>query len=124
MNGAAGQVGPVYLHPGSQARSLGAALARLGFTVEVLTARAHQVHPCVVVTSGPARFVDGTEYLYAAPDDESGIWWFWRVSSRDPLVFEQVAPLSEVSAAADHLIRTRSRVLVGTQSHEPEQTGA
>ena len=123
MSGAAQQVGPVYLNPATQAQSLGAALARLGFTVEVLTARAHQNHPCVVVTSGPARFVDGTEHLYAAPDDRDGSWWFWRVSSRDPLDFEQVAPLSEVSAAADHLTRTRSRVLVGSQPWR-ERAGA
>jgi hypothetical protein len=100
-----GQVRPVYLHPGSQAQALGAALGRLGFTAEVLTWGAHLQHPCVVVDSGPGRAVAVTEYVYAAPD-EAGLWWFWLSCSRlDPVDLEPVAPISDVSATADHLAR-------------------
>jgi hypothetical protein len=65
-----------------------------------------------VVDTGPARVVAATEYVYAAPD-ESGQWWFWVSSSlEDPVDLEPVAPVSDVSATADHLARalTRARV--------------
>lgn len=104
-----GQVRPVYLHPGSQATALGAALTRLGFTAEVLKARDHRLHPCVVVGSGPARTVDKTAYVYAAPD-EAGRWWFWRSAPDDPVSIEPVAPISDISVTADHIARALTRV--------------
>jgi hypothetical protein len=101
-----GQVRPVYLHPGNQAEALGEALAKLGFTTEVLKTGGHQQHPCVVVGSGPGRVVRATEYVYAGPD-EGGQWWFWVSSSlEDPVDLEPVAPVSDVSVTADHLART------------------
>ena len=106
-----GAVRPVYLNPGVQAQALGAALARLGFTVEVLKWRAHQRHPCVVVGSGPGRIVRATGYVYAAPDGD-GQWWFWQSSClADPVGLERIAPLSDVSVTAD----TVARALTGTR---------
>jgi hypothetical protein len=100
-----GQIRPVYLHPGNQAEALAAALNQLGFTAEVLRQRGHQQHPCIVVDSGPARIVRATEYVYAGPD-EAGQWWFWVSSSQqDPVDLEPIAPISDVSATADHLAR-------------------
>jgi hypothetical protein len=95
---------PVYLNPGTQAMALGTELARLGFTTEVLTGQGHQRHPCVVVDSGPARIVTGTGYVYAAPDQD-GCWWFWSPSPADPIAMEAIAPLSDVSVAADTVAR-------------------
>jgi hypothetical protein len=107
-----GQVRPVYLHPGSQARALGEALNALGFAAEVLKYGGHEQHPCVVVAGGPQRIVAATEYVYAAPD-EAGQWWFWVSSSlEDPVDLEPVTPISDVSAAADHLARTLTRARV------------
>jgi len=100
------QVRPVCLHPGDQALALGEALARLGFTTEVLKSGGHQQHPCVVVTSGPARVMRAAEYVYAGPD-QAGQWLFWlSCSQQDPLDLEPVAPISDVSVTADHLART------------------
>jgi hypothetical protein len=107
-----GLVRPVYLHPGTQAEALGEALGRLGFTAEVLRSGAHQQHPCIVVDSGPARIMRAAEYVYAGPD-EAGQWWFWvSCSQQDPVDLEPVAPISDVSATADHIARalTRARV--------------
>lgn len=107
-----GQVRPVYLHPGNQAEALGDALAKLGFTTEVLKTRAHQQHPCVVVDSGPEQTMQATEYVYTGPD-EAGQWWFWLSSSlEDPVDLEPVAPISDVSATADHIARTLTRARV------------
>jgi hypothetical protein len=105
-------VRPVYLHPGSQAEALRAALSRLGFTAELLKRGGHQQHPCIVVDSGPGRTVRAAEYVYAGPD-EAGQWWFWiSVSLEDPVDLEPVAPISDVSATADRIARalTRARV--------------
>jgi hypothetical protein len=100
-----GPVGPVYLHPGSQAKALAAALCRLGFIAGVLKSHEHRMHPCVAVDSGPARTVKAVCYVYAAPDEESQ-WWFWASSVMgDPIALEAVAPLSEVSVAADAVAR-------------------
>jgi hypothetical protein len=109
-----GQVRPVYLHPGTQAGALGAALRRLGFTVTVLTARDHQLHPCVVVGGGPGRAVRERAYLYAAPG-EDGRWWFWRSVPGDPLATVRVAPISDVSVTADRVARevTSARIIQG-----------
>jgi hypothetical protein len=107
-----GQVRPVYLHPVNQAEALCAALNALGFTAELLKQGGHQQHPCIVIGSGPARIAHATEYVYAGPDQASQ-WWFWVSSSRDdPVDLEPVAPISDVSATADHLARalTRARV--------------
>jgi len=110
-----GTVRPVYLNPGTQAGALGAALARLGFTTEVLKARAHRMHPCVVVSSGLTRLLQQPEYVYAAPDDD-GDWWFWWPSPDDFMVLEPIARLSEVSVTADRIARTRTRASVGRQA--------
>lgn len=109
-----GQVRPVYLHPGTQAGALGAALRRLGFTATVLTARDHQRHPCVVVGAGPGRAVKETAYVYAAPDQD-GRWWFWRSVPGDPIATVRVAALSDVSVTADRVARemTSARVTQG-----------
>ena len=107
-----GTVRPVYLHPGTQAEALGVVLAGLGFTVEVLKSGAHQQHPCVVLTSGPARVMRAAEYVYAGPD-EAGRWLFWVSRSLDdPVDLEPVAPISDVSVTADHLARTLARARV------------
>jgi hypothetical protein len=110
-----GAVRPVYLNPGTQAAALGTALARLGFTVEVLKARAHLKHPCVVVSSGLTRLLHQPEYVYAAPGDD-GEWWFWWPSPDDLVVLEPIARLSEVSVTADRIARTRARAGVGRQA--------
>ena len=102
-----GTVQPVYLHPGSQADALAAALGRLGFTTTVLKSRDHMRHPCVAVSCGPGRHLLRTEYVYAAPDPGGdGRWWFWQPSPDDPLVMNPVAPISEVSATADLVTRS------------------
>lgn len=113
---------PVYLHPGVQAGALGAALARLGFAVEVLTARDHQRHPCIVVASGPEREVQQTGYVYAAPD-QGGRWWFWRSVPDDPIATVRVAPLSEVSAAADRIARALTRARIDEFQAQLARTG-
>jgi hypothetical protein len=110
-----GEVRPVYLNPGVQATALGAALARLGFTAEVLRSRAHLKHPCVVVSSGLTRLLPQPEYVFAAPDDD-GDWWFWWPSAEDLVVLEPIAPLGEVSVTADRIARTRTRASVGRQA--------
>ena len=97
-------VGPVYLHPGAQAESLGQALAGLGFTVRVLRARAHQNHPCVLVGSGPGRVVRAAGCVYAGPDQD-GVWRFWLALQADPLAMEPLAPISDVSVTADAVDR-------------------
>jgi hypothetical protein len=105
VSGPVGAVGPVYLHPGSQAKALAAALNRLGFTAGVIKTREHRKYPCVAVDSGPARTVKAVCYVYAGPG-EDGQWWFWASSVMgDPIALEAVAPLSEVSAAADAVAR-------------------
>ena len=101
---------PVYLSPAEQATSLAMTLAQYGFSTEVLTTKAYQQHPCVVVTGSYVRHVPHPEYIYAAPDDD-GTWWFWRPTSADPLEMEVVAPLSEVSVTADYFTRTFSLVV-------------
>jgi len=99
-----GAVVPVSLHPGEQAGALGVALNRLGFTATVLRTGAHQLHPCVVIASGPVRQVRETEYVYAAPGDDGRwrFWWSW---------LEPIAPLEDISTAASTAARvlTRSR---------------
>lgn len=97
------------LEPHVQARALGEALARLGFTAEVLSVRDHQLHPCVTVTSGPGRTVPGAVYVYAAPDG-GGCWLFWRSSLADPLDVEPLAPVTDVPEAASAIGRELSRV--------------
>lgn len=109
--GVSGAVRPVRLDPRAQAHALGAALDALGFTAEVLSARDHQQHPCVIVTSGPGRIALGACYVYAAPSDD-GSWLFWRSSLEDPLDTEPVAPISEVSVAADAISRELTRVRI------------
>ena len=101
-----GAVHPVYLHPGSQAEALGAALDRLGFTTRVLKSRDYLQHPCVVVNCGPQRHLLRAGYVYAAPEPGGdGTWWFWQPSPDDPLLMEPVAPISDVSATADLVAR-------------------
>jgi hypothetical protein len=105
--------GPVNPGKGTQADALARALRELGFTATVLKSRGHGRHPCVVADSGPARLVRAAGLVYAAPDDDSGEWWFWLADRRNPVDVTRVAALSEVSLAADQVARalTRSRVV-------------
>jgi len=78
--------------PRTRAEELAQALNGRGLTATVLRSGGHQIHPCVEITSGM-----GVEWVYAAPED--GHWWFWWSS------MELIAPVSEVSAAADDIAR-------------------
>jgi len=83
----------ISLDPRAQAEALAAALDGMGFTVTVLKSGGHQFHPCVQVSGG--SHWQGTECVYAAPED--GHWWFWWSS------LELIAPIGEVTMAASEI---------------------
>jgi len=84
-----------WLGPRVQAEALAGILNGKGFTTTVLTGGGHQHHPCVEITGGPRW--QGTEWVYAAPED--GNWWFWWSS------LELIAPVGEVTLAAEQIAR-------------------
>jgi hypothetical protein len=98
----------VFLNPIEQTNALADALRRLGFTTRVWRTQNYMMHPCIVITCGPGRHLSyPTEYVYAAPEfNGDGRFWFWRANPDDPLIMEQIAPVSHVSATADLLART------------------
>jgi hypothetical protein len=96
---------PVYISPADQAEALAEALAKLGFTVRVQKNRSFQRHPRITVHCGPTRHIQNIEQIFAAPDND-GEWWFHRALPEDVLRTEKIAPLSQVSAAADLIART------------------
>jgi hypothetical protein len=88
---------PVALDPRAQAEALAGALRDNGLTATVLIYGGHQQHPCVEITGGRDWRGNEIEWVYAAPED--GHWWFWWSS------LELIAPVSEVSIAADVIAR-------------------
>jgi hypothetical protein len=100
---------PVYVSPAKQAEALAEALAQLGFSTQVQKSRSFQVHPRVIVHCGPTRHIANVEYIFAAPDPNDGEWWFHRAIPDDPIRTEKIAPLSQVSNAADLIARTLPR---------------
>jgi len=89
----------VRLDPRVLAEALAGILNGKGFTTTVLKSGGHQHHPCVEIKGG--KDWQGTEWVYAAPED--GHWWFWWSS------LELIAPVGEVTLAADEI----ARVLAG-----------
>jgi hypothetical protein len=87
-------VEPACPGPRAQAEALAEALRDKGLAATVLIYGGHQNHPCVQITGGQPE----VEWVYAAPED--GHWWFWWSS------LELIAPVSEVTIAADDIART------------------
>jgi len=113
-----GTVSPLFLDPDAQAGALAGLLARLGFTATVLTGRDRREHPCVAVDGGPDRTA-AAGYVHAGPD-QYGRQWFWLAFPGGPL--EPVAPISEVSHAADAVSRALARA--AGQDQAPPRTRA
>lgn len=86
------------------AEALDKELTRLGFPTVVYKTGGHQHHPCIKVSSGRWSLVDRTEYVYVAPDENTGVLWFWGSS------LEPVAPATEVSNAAGSVARTLAAI--------------
>lgn len=93
---------PVWLSHHQQAEALAEMLHGMGFTTIVLKSYGHLFHPCVSIRHGSLQ-----EFIYVAPDDDDR-WWFWWSS------LEHIAPVVEVSKAADSILRALLRVTAQT----------
>jgi hypothetical protein len=92
-----GQPEPGGPDPRGQAEALARELNSRGLAADVLVAKGHRIHPCVIVTAGQAR--DARDYVYAAPDysRDDRQWWFWWSW------LEPIAPVSEVTTTAQEI---------------------
>ena len=97
------------LIPRVQAEALARELRDRGLTATVVRARGHRDHPCVQVSQAG----QGTEWVYAAPDD--GHWWFVWSS------LEVIAPLAAVGYAAGRIAGAIAR---GRCAAQPEAVWA
>ena len=79
-------------------------LASKGFPTIVYKKNEHRYHPCVQISLGRWSLIETTEYIYVAPDEDSGVWWFWWSS------LEPIAPAKEVSAAAAKVARVLAAI--------------
>lgn len=91
---------PVWLSHRTQAEALSYALHRMGFATVVFKDHGHLMHPCVWLKRGSQE-----EFIYIAPDDDDGRWYFWWSS------LEPIASVAEVSMAADTVSRRMARLI-------------
>jgi hypothetical protein len=93
-HGQPGHAGP---DPRVQAEALARELNGRGLVADVLVAKGHRIHPCVIVAAGQVS--DARDYVYAAPDysRDDRQWWFWWSW------LEPIAPVGEVTAAAEEI---------------------
>jgi hypothetical protein len=103
MNGH-GQPEPGGPDPREQAEALARELNSQGLLADVLVAKGHRIHPCVIVTAAQAR--DARDYVYAAPDysRDDRQWWFWWSW------LEPIAPVTEVTTTAQEIATAFARV--------------
>jgi hypothetical protein len=87
----------VQLEPRMQAEALAEALKDRGLITDVLVAKGHRFHPCVLITTGQGP--DAGDCVYAAPDysTDDGQWWFWWSW------LEPIAPVSEVTTTTEEI---------------------
>jgi hypothetical protein len=88
---------PAEPDPRVQAEALARELNGRGLIADVMVAKGHRIHPCIIVTACQVR--DARDYVYAAPDysRDDRQWWFWWSW------LEPIAPVSEVITTAEEI---------------------